>query len=445
MPSIFNGLFAARAGLSATGTAIAVIGDNIANVNTPGFKASRAEFEDLVAGGLKTTVGTGSGAGLSKVAIINSQGTLENTSRALDLAVDGNGLFVVAQGAQRFYTRAGNFRISPAGNIVTQNDLAVLGFPASGSGILEPLNINSISQTSVATTTLSIAGNVDASDAVLTNGVADIPVVSFTDVTAGSGTPSTTTYAELRAVAAFSTSAEVFDSLGKSHTINFYFFHTAANEYTVQGFVNSEEVDDPTAGTSSGLPRLVYDGTSSDITMTFDGDGSRNNAPAVGSHDLDASVAWNNGSNAGTVGIDFDPFTQFSTRANILSIDGDGQGIGAVTSISISKNGEIFAVLDNGQSSIIGTLALANFASAEGLSRVGNNLLQQSPQSGQPVVGRPATGTLGTVNSGALELSTVDIADQFVKLISLQRAFQAASKIISTTDGLLDNVLSLGR
>lgn len=448
MPSIFNGLFAARSGLSAHGTAIGVIGDNIANVSTPGFKQTRAEFWDLVAGGLRSSVISGSGAGISQIAPINNQGTLEDSGRPMDLAIDGNGFFVVADGQQRYYSRAGNFRIDPSGNIVSQSDFKVLGFPSNGSGILEQLNINSISQDNVATTSVKVAGNVDASATTLTNGVSDIPTVSYTDVTAGSGTPSTTTYAELNAVAAFTTSVEVFDSLGQSHTINFYFFKTNANEYTARGYVNSEDVDDPTAGTAAGLPRLVYDGSSSspasDITMTFAGDGSRSPAPTVGTPDLTGAVTWNNGSTSSSVDITFDPFTQFSTNANILSITQDGQGVGNVTSISIEKNGEIFAVLDNGQSSIIGTIALANFASAEGLTRVGNNLLQQSPNSGEPVVGRPDSGTFGTVNSGSIELSTVDIANEFVRLISYQRGFQANSKIITTINQLLDNVINLG-
>jgi flagellar hook protein FlgE len=135
--------------------------------------------------------------------------------------------------------------------------------------------------------------------------------------------------------------------------------------------------------------------------------------------------------------------TSYSASSNIQSISQDGQGIGAVTSINIQKDGKIYAALDNGQSAVIGTLGLVNFSNAEGLIRIGNNLLQQSPQSGEPIVGRPESGTFGAVQSGSLELSTVDIANEFVKLITLQRGFQANSKIITTINELLGAIIQL--
>ena len=133
----------------------------------------------------------------------------------------------------------------------------------------------------------------------------------------------------------------------------------------------------------------------------------------------------------------------YSTNAGVTSIAGDGNGVGAITSLSIDKAGQIFALLDNGQSSIIGTIGLASFANQEGLERVGTNYLQESLDSGAPIIGQSGSGTLGNIESGSLELSTVDIASEFVKLITLQRGFQANSRIITTINQLLNEIINL--
>ncbi|MCB0339030.1 MAG: flagellar hook protein FlgE [Bdellovibrionales bacterium] len=435
MPSIVNGLFAGRTGISSHGVAIAVIGDNIANASTYGFKQSRAEFADLVAGGQTSRITVGSGANLTATTQINTQGTLEFTGRALDLAIDGNGFFAVADGAERFYTRAGNFKIDPSGFIVNQDDLAVLGFPSGGSGALSPVNINSVSQDGVSTGNVAIAGNLDAGAAALAGGEGDIPDVGITGVLSTG-----TTFSQLNDAADFSTTVEVFDSLGDSHDITVFFFKTADNTWIARAYVSSDDVE----GTPPAIaePRLLQNGTgTTDFDLVFDSSGALD-AAAVNS--LTLTVPWNNGSNtAQTIDLSFDPFTQFATNPNILSITQDGQGVGNVTSISIDKDGSIFAILDNGQSANIGTIALVNFANPEGLTRLGGTLLQQSTTSGAPVVGEPLSGTFGAISASSVELSTVDIADQFVKLITLQRGFQANSRIITTINQLLNEIIQL--
>lgn len=432
MPSIVNGLFAGRAGIASHGTAIAVVGDNISNASTIGFKASRAEFEDIMAGGIAGGAALGSGSSISAISTMYEQGTFEATGRPLDLAIDGNGFFVVAKDAQRFYSRAGNFKVDSAGFIVNQGGLAVLGFPANGSGALEPLNINTIEQSSVATTSVTIAGNVNASAPILTGPIPDTQA-----------NPPVTTYADLNNAAAYSTVVDIFDSLGKTHTVTLFFFHTGSNEYTVRAYVSNEEVDaNPTV---SGFPRLI-DATlpaNYEKVMAFGGDGQRTAPPAAGAPDIQARVVWNNGANPTEVSLNFIPFTQYSANANILSISQDGKGIGAVTDVRIGENGQISALLSNGQSALIGTIGLVNFASPDGLSRVGKNLLAQSASSGEPIIGRPTTGTFGSIKSGSVELSTVDIASEFVKVITLQRGFQASSRVITTINQLLNEVIQL--
>lgn len=443
MPSIVNGLFSGRAGLESHGSAIAVVGDNISNASTLGYKASRAEFADLMAGGQTTGKVIGSGSQLSAVSPIIEQGTLEFTSRSLDLAIDGGGYFVVADGAQRYYTRAGNFKADASGYLVNSDGLAVLGYPTGGGGALEPLNLNTISQSSVATTEVAISGNLNASATV----VAGIPATSV----AGVDTASTTTYADLNAAAEFSTVVTTYDSLGDDHTLTFYFFRTGSGspQWEVRGYVDSQDVD--ATGSAVGLPRMISTtaGTAAGgtIQMGFQGDGSRVVAgagalPANGV-DLAANVAWNNGAAPSQIDITMSPFSSYSAPSNILSITQDGQGVGAVSKVSIEANGNVYAILDNGQSSVIGRLGLADFASPEGLVRIGGNLLQKSAQSGEPLFGRPSEGKFGKIKANTLELSTVDIASEFVKLITLQRGFQANSRIITTINQLLNDIIQL--
>lgn len=435
MPSIINGLFAGRAGIASHGIGIAVVGDNISNANTTGYKASRAEFEDLIAGGQAPGRTIGSGSSASSTTTVFEQGSVEFTNRPLDMSIDGNGFFVVADGDQRFYTRAGNFRTDPAGFIVNQDGFAVLGFPDGGTGALEPINTNAISQSSVGTTAVSVSGNIDAAGVPFTT----VAAVDALGVSPAGATGSTTTFTQLNNLSTFSTVVDVFDSLGENHTVTLFFFHTNTNEYTVRAYVKSDDVD-PGTTPAAGLPRQLGPG----FTMTFNGSGVRTAPPVPPAADFTATaIPWNNASTASDITFTLTPFNQFSAPSNILSITQDGKGIGTVGSFSIEKDGTIFALLSNGQSSIIGKIGLVNFSNPEGLNRIGNNLLQQSPRSGEPVVGTPSSGTFGVVQSGSLELSTVDIASEFVRLITLQRGFQANSRIITTINQLLNEIIQL--
>ena len=276
MPSIINGLFAGRAGISSHGSAIAVSGDNISNSNTIGYKANRAEFEDLMAGEGVIGRQVGSGSSVATVSTIFEQGTLEFTGRPLDIGIAGTGYFVVAKEDQRYFTRAGNFKVDSAGFVTNQLGLAILGFPANGSGALEPININTIKQGTVATTVVDIAGNIDASSDLVNTAVIPVP---------GLVVPPTVTYSDLNSFAAYSTVVDVFDTLGEKHTISMFFYHTDTNEYTVRGYVNNEEVD--ATGTLTGYPRLI-----GEKVITFGGNGQRNPLPVVGTPDFTTNITW---------------------------------------------------------------------------------------------------------------------------------------------------------
>ncbi len=440
MPSIINGLFAGRSGISSHGQAIAVIGDNIANSSTPGYKASRAEFSDLIAGGQASGRTIGSGSQTSAVSTIMEQGTLEFTGRTLDLAVDGNGFFAVQDAnGQKFYSRAGNFKLDTSGNIINQNGLVVMGFPSNGTGALETINVNEVSQANVASTSITITGNLDASEQATS--VAAVDALAVPLATTPASNVITPTYADISALAAFSTTVDIFDSLGASHTMTTFFFKTGTNAFISRSYVNSEDV----GSTVEGYPRQVTisGGTTSasgTTTLAFNSDGSRSGTTT----DIDFVIPWSNGSSQTAIlTSNLDTFTQYSSPSTVKSIAQDGQGIGNVTSLIIEKDGDIFARLSNGQTARVGAIGLVNFSNPEGLSRVGNNLMQQSPTSGEPLTGRAGAGTFGQISSGAIELSTVDIANEFVKMITLQRGFQANSRIITTINQLLNDIIQL--
>ncbi len=422
MPSIIDGLFSARAGIASHGTAIATLSDNISNANTTGFKASRADFADLLAGNLSGASGASVGSGsqvISTTQILN-QGTLEFTGRGLDIAIDGNGFFMVQDvggSGQTYYSRAGNMKIDPAGNLLNQNGFQLLGFPTGGAGGLEPLNVNERSSNSIQTNAVTIGGNLSA-DAPFTAG---IPA-------AGS------TFNAYNTASQFSTFVDVFDSLGGQHTVTNYFYHTTPNNWTVVAVVDGADTGVLPVPTSE-LGR---------VNLVFGADGLRTTVPVPPASDIPATPAWANGSST-TSPLDFtyDPFTQFSSPSAVTSITQDGTGGGAVIGFTVESNGNLFAQLDNGQTATIGTLALASFSNNEGLRRIGGSLYAESTDSGEPVVGRPNTGTLGALEAGALELSTADTAGDFIKLISLQRGFQGSARIITSINDLLNEIINL--
>ena len=302
------------------------------------------------------------------------------------------------------------------------------------------LNLNNVSSSSSPTDDVLISGNIDANATTtveLTGAANDTLPVALQATAAGSdGTANTLSYSDLSAAAAFQTVVDVVDSLGESHTATVYFFKdtTDPNQWVAGVYVNSEDVD-PIATSETGEPRLL--GT---VEMDFGSDGLLNNGGSLAVTD----IPWKNGS-ATTQDIDFDftQFTQFAANSNVSAITQDGQSVGAVTSVNISSNGEIFALLDNGENAVIGTVGIVNFSNPEGLQRVGGNLLAQSNESGEPIQGRPGAGTFGEIQSGSLELSTTDIATEFVKLITLQRGFQANSRIITSIDQLLNEIIQL--
>ena len=409
-------LFSSRESLISEGTAIATVADNLANQNTPGFKQNRTEFSDLLADSVGSLYGSeiNPGNGVKpgdQRTIHQQQGTIEATGRDLDFAISGRGHFIIGSAAEPFYTRAGNFELSPDGEIVTISGENLLGFTEASPTTLVPLTTAGVVGTAAASTTGSLEGNLDASTA-------------LTQLPAGAAT-----FREINAASSFTTPISLVDSLGTRHEISLSFFHTGPGQWTAAAYVDAGEV-----GGTPGTPAQI--GTT---TMTFDGNGAQAAAETL----LNLTPAWSNGAAASNVAVNIGPLTQFSGGSALSAISVDGNGLGSLTGFDLQPDGGIFAVLDNGESVQIGTVATAIFQNTDGLDRVGNNMFQTNGEEGETMIGPPTEEGRGSVSNGGLESSTVDAAGQFVDLIRYQRAYQAGSQVISTVSELLNVTINI--
>jgi flagellar hook protein FlgE len=457
-------MFAGVSGINAMGQNISIIGDNIANVNTPGFKSARAEFQDVLSGNLGGAGGSGQiGAG-TRIAGVNqvfTQGSLESTGVTTDLAIDGDGFFLVQDTTGVFYTRAGMFRLDNQQQLVNEQGQSVLGFGITPSGIpsgaLQAIDLSSLSAVPQATDQVDVNVNLDPNTSVIT--------APF-DMLDPGGTTN------------FQTGIRVYDSLGNPRNILIYFRKTATpNEWEWYAGANRSEFDMTGFGMAQG-PQNVQDQfvVAQSGTLTFDSQGllvTEDNTALTVDYDtdgdgvLDTSSAtsqdwpWASGANTATMAFEFgtpvsfggtgaDLTTQFggSNTSGVNSfvrfMNQNGFTAGSLQSVSIDEDGFVTGNFSNGQTARLAQVALARFPSNDGLNRIGRNNYVETNDSGQPIVGSPNQSGFGAIRSGFLEQSNTDLADQFVKLILSQRAFQANTRTISTTNELLAQLVQLG-
>ncbi len=435
--SISSGLYSGISGLNANGQAMTVIGNNIANVNTVGFKSSRTLFSDLLSSTVSGSGGTsqvGRGTQLSRVDNIFSQGTFENTESATDLAIEGEGFFIVKPpgGEQSYYTRAGSFRFDHNGYLVNPEGMRVQGKSFDEDGTLspaEPADIKVDIGTLIparATGEISLTTNLDANSPVLTFSTAD-PV-------------NTSNYA---------TSTRVYDSIGNTHLLTTYFTKTGPNEWQWNTLVDGGELQGGTPGewATVGNGTLSFDSqgklTHIDGQPLVDGDGNPVLPRPQGSIPA-GSIQWTNGSATDqSIAMSFNT-TQFSSNSVVISQGQDGYGAGNLVKISVDGEGIVRANYSNGQAIKVSQVALAKFSNPGGLAKEGGNLFSATDTSGSPRAGIPGA-ELGKIFTNALEQSNVDLAQEFVKMITTQRGFQANSKIITTTDEMLGELINLKR
>jgi flagellar hook protein FlgE len=576
---ILSSLFAGVSGLNANGTALSVIGNNVANLATVGFKGSKATFADLISSSISGGSGaiqTGIGVALTSVQGDFSQGSLATSSNVLDLAIDGNGFYVVkdAQGGT-FYTRAGMFRLDKNNDVVDPSGFKLQGFLADTTGTITgtigDVSLPSTTASPKATTTALVAANLNSGTAItglegnlvgsatsattsaagnnsftinlngdgvktvtVANGLTGTAlataiqnavrgltptdpflqaaytgftvsvngsgVFTFTSGMSGTANDSTantgnvviaangadTLAANLNLLTGtattgtdfllsnptgtsnFSTSMTVYDSLGNSHLLTTYFTKVGANtwNYNVVASANDVVTANYNSANIDTTLNIVKVGSG---TLTFNTDGTLDRESVV--------KRYNTGTVAGAVGtvpdqlqIDFngatanqlivmnfgtsvttdggnglDGTTQFGSTSALVQQTQDGYAAGSLQAFSVDANGTISGRFSNGQLRALAQVVLARFPDPIGLTRTGKNTFAQSGNSGQPVTGAPDSAGLGSVKSNSLELSNVDLGQSFIDMIAAQRGFQANSRVITTSDEILQELVNLKR
>jgi len=405
--SPLSGLTAAQADLQS-------VSNNLANISTTGYKDQSLTFSDVFSqagttNGSGDPVQTGSGVAVSSTATAFTEGSLDTTGTASNMAISGNGFFVTqSTSGLQDYTRAGDFTTNSGGQLVTPNGELVLGFPAANgivntSAALQPLQVGSITSPPVASTTVGITANLDSSTAV--------------------GDTAT------------SSTLSIFDSLGTAHTLTVSYAKTAANTWTYTASVPSSDLTGAT-GTST----IVGSGT-----LNFDTSGALSSMSNV----VPISISnLNDGAASMSISVPFgtaanSTITQTSLASATSATSTDGHASGTLSSYSVNTDGTIQGTFSSGISLVLGQVAVASFANTQGLVNTSNNNYQPTASSGSPVIGIAGTGGRGTVIGGSVEESNVDIASEFAKLIQAQQAYSANAKSVTTFNQLSQATLSM--
>lgn len=407
---MLRSLFTGISGLTNHQTRMDVIGNNIANVNTTGYKSGRVNFQDMMSQTLQgASPGYGGrgginpqqiGLGVNMATITNDhgQGALQSTGVMTDLGVQGDGFFILNDGDQNRYTRDGSFGLDESGNLVEPaNGLFVQGWTAVGGVVDTSQPVGNITipiaaeMTAEATTEATIIGNLDS-----TSAVGDT----------------------------YSNSFLVYDSLGDSHNVNVTYTKTAANTWDWQA-----------SGTG-----IVAAGLTNQGVLTFNPDGS------VNAQTGNLSITTTNGSTTPlAVAPIFGDMTQLADPNTATLFNQDGFPPGTMVSFNIGASGVVNGVYDNGVVQTVGQVAMARFTNNAGLMKEGENLWLESANSGVAQVGEAGTGARGGIQAGTLEMSNVNLAAEFTDMIVTQRGFQANSRIITTSDELLQELVNLKR
>jgi len=462
MRSMFSGV----SGLRAHQLKMDTIGNNIANVNTVGYKSQRATFQEVFnqtlrgAGSPQAGKGgtnpqqVGLGISLSSIDTFHVRGAVQRTDNLTDLAINGDGFFILSNsedGLSRSYTRAGNFSLDDDGNLVSANGFKVLGYMVDSNtnvmkSQLEGIKISKAEMVAAQKTTYStFEGNLDNSVEKLT--ATTVPTYGADTITIPSGTK----YWE--------TTATVYDTLGGKHTLKYTFIRGLDEAGTIAAAEDSDwsvliyDQDKKAYYRGANTGKTTMDTTTAGdalqdfaFHLKFGTDGLLSTADSENGGKVKLTVPSKNGS-GDIVGldIDFTKLTQFANESNAAVTASDGYPQGSLDTFSIGPTGEINGIFTNGMSKIIGQIALAAFKNPAGLEKTAENMFQVTPNSGDPIIGLPGFSGLGSLNSGTLEMSNVDISNEFAEMISTQRGFQANSRIITTSDEMLQELVNLKR
>jgi len=414
---MFPAFTIALSALSADSTAIDVVGNNLANLNTTGYKATNVDFRDLMSQSLGVGANAAqTGMGVAQLGTVSSytQGTLTTTNGPTDAAIQGDGFFIVKNAAnETLYRRDGSFQVDGAGNVVTATGENVQGWSAVNGTVNPSGPIGNLSipigtmVPSTATTTMNLKVNLNSQVATTDTG------------------------------ASFCAPIQVFDSQGVSHNLSVNFTKTAANTWNYAMVI-------PAADLAAGGTTTLASGA-----MTFDANGNLLSPAAAADPQsvtitgladgaADMNIDWNLFNSGGSSTI-----TQYAEASSVGSTTQNGATAGQITNVGLQTGGLLVANYSNGQQATIGQIALASIPNPDSLTSVGDNNLQASAATGTISVGAANTGGRGQVVAGALESSNVDMATQFTNLLTYERSYQAASRVITTADQLLQETVNL--
>lgn len=411
---MFTSFNTALSALNSNTTAIDVVGNNLANLNTAGFKASTVSFHDLVTQSLGAGLGAsqvGFGVGAPVTLRQFSQGALQSTGGPLDAAIQGDGFFIVrgSSGIQE-YTRGGNFVVDTAGNLTMATGEKLLGWNING-GVLD---------TNLPIAPITLPVGTLKSPVVTTAASVDLNLDSSAAVGSQKGT--------------FSTSIEVFDSLGTSHIVGFSFTKTAANTWTYSASFPAADVTSPFTPVTGSL---TFDSSGKLVTPAATDPQPAMAVTGLSDGAADMNITWNlyNGITA--------RITQFAQASATSALAQNGSPAANLVRVGLADGGNILAQYSDGSQIIVGQLALATVRNPQSLIAAGNSTYQLGAFSSIPAIGLPDTGGRGKVLGGSVEASTVDIAREFTNLIVFQRSYQANAKMITTVDQISQETIAL--
>jgi flagellar hook protein FlgE len=400
-------------GLNAASRNLEVIGNNVANTSTIGFKTSRAEFADVYATSIAGATSNQSGIGVtvSDVAQQFQQGNLSITNNPLDVAVNGTGFFRLSKQGSIVYTRNGQFQIDKDGYITNSAGDRATGYPANAAGLIlqssipAEIRVDTADQSPQVTSQAILTANLDSRRAVLPP--------------AGFNFNDPTTYHN-------TTTIQIFDTLGNSHNLSLFFLKNAANSWQVYA-------QNDGAALNGGAPVG---------TVNFSSAGTIDTATTTLPFALSVPMAGG-ATTPQAVNLDFTGTTQFGANFGVTRVNQDGYTSGRLLGFTMSNDGVILGRYSNGQSRAQGQIVLASFTNTQGLQPLGGNQWAESSASGQPAIGVPNTGNRGVLQAGALEESNVDLTAELVNMITAQRVYQANAQTIRTQDALLQTLVTI--
>jgi flagellar hook protein FlgE len=426
---VLSSLYTGVSGLQAQGEALGVIGDNIANANTTGFKSSRAEFADIISKNLKGILGgnqIGRGTKILAVNPILSQGNVDATEKATDLAISGDGYFVLRGTDGESFSRDGGFHFDKDGFLVSKDDQRVQGFSVDEKGNIinkiEDVRFPKALVPAKATADVKVDLNLDS------RVEANKKVFNIKDPYNSSN---------------FSTGVEVYDSQGNKHLLSLFFNKVADRTWDIRGLADGAEI-------IGGKPGELSEVLTGKLIFTVDGkldtqQITKQSFNFAGGALQNQQIKFNFGDAIKDGGTGLIGTKQYGKDSDLISWSQNGSSAGTINNLSFNDQGVLTALYSNGTAQDLAQICLAKFENPEGMFKVGNNRLKESRESGTASIGKPGMAGRGKLFAKSLERSTVDLAMEFVNLIQNQRGFQANAKTITTTDELLAEVINLKR